>query len=489
MFTLHSKSEEDTRRLAEDVALALKSGDLLLLSGDLGAGKTVFSRAIIRKLADDPELEVPSPTYTICQTYNSRIPISHFDLYRLSGIDELDELGWEEFLEQGAAIMEWPQNCFDVVPDCAVTVAIENNSGDQREISFSGNADLLSRIERSLEIRTFLSGSNLPTADRQFLLGDASVRSYETINSEMILMNAPEMPDGPIIKDGKPYSKIAHLAENVTAFVAVDELLREQGFKAPEIYARDLDKGLLLTEHLGTAGIIDEDRKPIPERYFAAAELLSHLHIKPAINSVELNEGVRHVIPPYDRQSLLAEVDLLIQWYMPHCGRAEPDQEKYFEIWNELIDELERHPVSMVMRDYHSPNIIWNEEGEGTDRIGLIDFQDAVIGPQSYDVASLAQDARVNIDEALEAEIVERYLAKRSELEPGFDDVQFKAGYAIMAAQRATKLLGIFVRLNVRDGKPNYLEHLPRAKNYLARALRHPVLQQYREWVSTVIEV
>ena len=136
------------------------------------------------------------------------------------------------------------------------------------------------------------------------------------------------------------------------------------------------------------------------------------------------------------------------------------------------------------MRDYHSPNLIWLPEREGLARLGLIDFQDTVIGPIAYDLASLAMDARVDVPEALEVALRERYIAARSG-EPGIVPAQLRRDFAVMAAQRNTKVLGIFARLARRDGKPRYLSHLPRVTTYLERALRHPDLTNLRGWYDT----
>ena len=138
------------------------------------------------------------------------------------------------------------------------------------------------------------------------------------------------------------------------------------------------------------------------------------------------------------------------------------------------------------MRDYHSPNLIWREHLPFPANLGLIDFQDALFGPAAYDLASLGQDARVDIAEALEKTVIDAYLVERDKLaaEEDFDGETFLEEYAIVAAQRATKILGIFVRLNRRDGKPGYLRHLPRLRAYLKRNLAHPVLAPYREWCA-----
>ena len=137
-----------------------------------------------------------------------------------------------------------------------------------------------------------------------------------------------------------------------------------------------------------------------------------------------------------------------------------------------------------MIRDFHSPNLIWLPEREGIKRVGVIDFQDTVLGPAAYDVVSLAQDARVDISEDLEIGLVSRYVRGRKADDPDFDPAAFAASYAMMSAQRNTRLLGVFARLNRRDGKPHYLRHQPRIWTYLNRALAHPALAAYSAWFA-----
>jgi aminoglycoside/choline kinase family phosphotransferase len=120
-------------------------------------------------------------------------------------------------------------------------------------------------------------------------------------------------------------------------------------------------------------------------------------------------------------------------------------------------------------------------------RVGLIDFQDAVLGPPAYDVASLLQDARVTVTADLELKLIGFYARERKAADPAFDVSAFARAYAIMGAQRATKILGIFARLDRRDGKPHYLKHLPRIEAYLARNLAHPALAKLRAWYETYL--
>ena len=153
-------SEEALTRFAQDVAMALKPGDCLLLRGDLGAGKSTFARAAIRTLAGDPagKLEVPSPTFTLVQTYDLRLPVSHFDLYRLGDPDELDELGLTDALAEGIALVEWPERAESRLPANSILFEIEETgeSADGREVTIAGPAEFMARLERSLSMRAFL---------------------------------------------------------------------------------------------------------------------------------------------------------------------------------------------------------------------------------------------------------------------------------------------------------------------------------------------
>ncbi|MGI9355647.1 MAG: tRNA (adenosine(37)-N6)-threonylcarbamoyltransferase complex ATPase subunit type 1 TsaE [Rhizobiaceae bacterium] len=486
-------TEGDTARLGETLAMALRAGDLVTLSGDLGAGKTVLARATIRAAAGETKLEVPSPTFTLVQIYDG-LPfgnLAHLDLYRLSDGSELNELGLDDALETGAALIEWPERAANDLGDATLAIRLEPEENDSRLVTITGDESAMARLQRSLDIRAFLDANGHQTSSRDNLTGDASTRAYETIHPEndgtLILMNSPAQPDGPPVKDGKPYSTIAHLAEDVGAFVGVDILLRERGFRAPKILVQDLDAGLLLIEHLGDEFIIDETRKPIPERYEAAIDTLAAMHRFDWPNTVSIAEGRSHTIPDFDYDAMMIEVSLLVGWYAPRrLGRPlNADEHVEFDtIWNGLTAELESVEKTLVLRDYHSPNIVWDDTANGTDRTGLIDFQDALIGPSAYDVASLAQDARVDVSADLEKHLLDRYCTARGD----FDEACFRAAYAIMAAERATKVLGIFVRLSQRDGKHDYLAHLTRIEGYLSRSFIHPALADYEAWFNEMFD-
>jgi len=165
-------------------------------------------------------------------------------------------------------------------------------------------------------------------------------------------------------------------------------------------------------------------------------------------------------------------------------GRQLTDAEKqaYEAAWDHVIADIADVEKSLLLRDYHSPNLFWFPEAEGKDKIGVIDFQDAMIGPAAYDVASLALDARVTISPELEQAVVAAYCDERCALGHAFDEALFRKAYAAMGAQRNAKLLGLFVRLDERDGKPDYLKHLPRIHDYLGRVLKHSVMAPVAAW-------
>jgi len=332
-------------------------------------------------------------------------------------------------------------------------------------------------------------------AVRARIAGDASTRSYERLNlggKQFILMNAPRRPDGPPVKDGLPYSAIAHLAEDVVPFIAVAGGLRERGFSAPKVLAADRDAGFLVLEDLGTELVVCGDPPaPIGERYERAIDVLVELHRHDLPETLSVPPHGTWRIPPYDLGAFLIEVELLLEWYLPRCGApaAAAARAEFFSLWQHALRPALAARKSWVLRDFHSPNLLWLAERSGPAQVGLLDFQDALMGPEAFDVASLAQDARVDVPEELEAALLARYVEGRRVQDPHFDADAFAQLYATLAAQRATKILGIFARLDRRDGKPQYLRHLPRIHAYVHRALRHPALAALRAWYDGHVPV
>jgi tRNA threonylcarbamoyl adenosine modification protein YjeE len=486
--------EAATLRLAADIAAILKVGDIVALSGHLGSGKSLLARAILRELAHDPTLEAPSPTFTLVQSYETaRGTVLHADLYRVRSPDELDDIGLVEDIDRLILLVEWPDRAGTRLPagrrlDIVLDVDPDNPETG-RIADLSGGVLWKQRLAVAVASRRLVDAAGWGQARRDFMLGDASTRAYERLTQASgetaVLMISPPRPDGPPVRLGKPYSALAHLAETVEAFVAMDRGLRSLGYSAPEILAQDLTTGLLLIEDLGHEGVIDAERRPIPERYEAAALWLADLHRHTLPTILPVAEGRDHILPDYDRQALAIETELILEWYAPHiAGVTLPavTQAEFAHIWNRLFDEVLAAPSTWTLRDVHSPNLIWLENRSGHARLGLIDFQDAVNGHPAYDLVSLGQDARIDVPAALELRLLAAYGAARRADAPDFDLAGFARAYAILGAQRNTKIAGIFARLDKRDGKPDYLKHLPRVEAYLRRNLEHPALAELKGW-------
>ena len=319
--------------------------------------------------------------------------------------------------------------------------------------------------ERDAEIAAFLAAQGLADADRRVLAGDASFRRYDRLTradgSTLVLMDAP-----PAHEDVRPFVRVAgHLAR--------------LGLSAPKVLARDEAHGFLLLEDLGDATYtrLLADGADEEALYTLAVDALIALHKHSG--TVAVPEGT----PPYDDERLEAEATLLTDWYYPAVvGTAlwEIDRADYVERWERLFPVARAVPETLVLRDFHVDNLMLLDGRDGVARCGLLDFQDAVAGPVTYDLMSLLEDARRDIDPGLVARMTERYLSAFPEI----DREAFAASWAVLAAQRHAKVIGIFTRLAKRDGKPGYLEHIPRVWRLLERAVEHPALGPLADWLD-----
>jgi N-acetylmuramate 1-kinase len=486
--------EAATLKLARDLADFVRAGDFLALSGDLGAGKTTLARAFLRALLSDPELEAPSPTFTLMQTYDGPgFPIVHADFYRLRGADELAPIGWDEAIEGALVIVEWPERAAAALPPDRLEIALTFDlarGAAYRSAQIRAFGAIAPRWGRARATERLLQGVGWGEAARVHLHGDASVRSYQRLTAadgrSAILMISPPRPDGPIVRYGKPYAAIAKLSPDIRAFLAMAEGLRARGFSTPHVYAHSVADGLALIEDFGGETIVTANG-PDPARYAEATALLADLHGRVLPGELTI-DGETYAPPIYDIEAMLVEVELALDWYAPATARITPAmgaRMQFLGLWRDLLTPLLAEPTTWTLRDYHSPNLHWLPEREGIRRLGLIDFQDAVIGPSAYDVASLLQDARVELADELELRLLALYTRLRGAADPIFDAKDFAGAYATMGAQRATKILGIFTRLNKRDGKPQYMQLLPHIERRLARNLAHPLLQPLRLWYQT----
>ncbi len=497
-WTLPEADEPAVRRLAQLVALKIRAGDTLALRGDLGVGKTTFARALIRAMLGNDEAEVPSPTFALVQTYDTpRLGLAHIDLYRLADESEALELGIPDLAERGAVLIEWPERAPALLGMDRLDITLtESGGGDLRDIALEAHGSWEQRLERLREIALFFSRNGLPpTVPVSYLQGDASPRAYaRTVRdgAPVILMDWPPQPDGPPIRHGLPYSRIAHLAEGTAAFESVGRLLASAGLVTPVIHAADHARGLMLIGDLGDRvfGVEVGKGTDLETMWAAATDTLVEMRTIDAqrVRDWNVGEGRASPIGDYDRGAYEIETTLLPDWYCPLVfGEAiNDDARRAFDAaWAPVLDRLMNDPnKTIVLRDYHSPNLLYMPERDGAahNTVGIIDFQDALIGHPAFDLVSLLQDARLDVAADIQDRLYDRYVTAVRARDPGFDEAAFRYAYSALGAQRNTKILGIFARLWKRDGKPHYLRHIPRIWRYLERDLAHPDLAALARW-------
>ncbi|MEQ7872811.1 phosphotransferase [Sphingomonas sp. ASV193] len=302
----------------------------------------------------------------------------------------------------------------------------------------------------------FLAANGWDGARIEPLAGDASFRRYFRVvrgEARAVLMDAP-----PPHEDPRP-------------FVAVATWLDEAGLVAPKILGADLDRGLLLLNDLGDVRMreyVDERPGSETELYEIATDVLVHLHRQPPMPG----------LPPHGLAEWLAELDLFLDWYLPAVGLPIAGHDEWRKAWTEVLAPVANDGLGpvVVLRDYHAENVMLLDGAEGIARFGLLDFQDALAGHPAYDLVSVLEDARRDVTPAIERAMIDRYLAATG------SGQAFERAYWALAAQRNTRILGVFCRLWKRDGKPRYKAFQPRMWGLLERDLAHPSLAPVRAW-------
>jgi aminoglycoside/choline kinase family phosphotransferase len=317
--------------------------------------------------------------------------------------------------------------------------------------------------ERAAQIDAFLASCGWADAARAPLPGDASFRRYCRLTrggTATMMMDAP-----PPQEDVRPY-------------LAVARHLRALDLSAPAILAAEEETGLLLIEDFGDGTFTRLIAKGEDEYalYAMAIDTLIALHRR-------FDAAHAPWLPPYDDARLLNEAALLVDWYLPAItGQPTPPalRAEYLDLWRPLFAVARSVRDSLVLRDYHVDNLMRLDGRDGIAACGLLDFQDAVLGPVTYDLVSLLEDSRREIAPDLVAAMYARYAAAF----PTIDRAALDASYVVLGAQRHCKVIGIFTRLCRRDGKPRYLAHIPRLWRLLDGNFRHPVLAPVKAWLD-----
>lgn len=322
------------------------------------------------------------------------------------------------------------------------------------------------RPDRTAEMDAFLARIGLESASHRPLAGDASFRRYARVthaDRQTVLMDAPP-----------PW-------EDVRPFIAITELLAQCGVVVPEILAQDVEEGFLLLQDLGDLSFTRLLRDA-PERerelYLAATEALLAIHVASRSFSARFST----LLKPYDRETYLREVALFSDWFLPQIhGRsgAQALRGDYLARWEAVIETAHLKQNCLVHRDYHADNLFWMEGARGHHAVGMLDYQDALWGDAAYDLASLLEDARRDVGDTTVADCFARFSTAIGE-----EAQAFAKRYGVVAAQRNAKIIGIFTRLTVRDGKPQYLDYLPRVWGHFMGDLRHPALASIRAFVE-----
>lgn len=463
--TLHDT--EHTQRLAEMLGDLLVAGDCLTLTGDLGAGKSTFARAFIRHRAAAP-IDVPSPSFTLVQDY--ALPggtIIHADLYRLKDPDEVHELGLDDLLTESVCLIEWPdrlpEGMFPQRIDLELSHDLRVDDDNRRQISIRIPIDKVSDFailldlfapddthdaaERSTCREELIDRSPWRSSEHQSLPNDMSLRRYhrylpsDDTTSSGMLMDAPP----------------AH--EDVRPFMTIAAALHRTGLSAPRLFHAAPQAGYLMCEDLGAAQfsrILTGEDADLP--YLEGAiDVLEHLSKHPSLLT----------LPAYDETILVNEAMLFADWYLPWTKGAAPSADVR-DSFRESLSCLTRYRSSdtcLVLRDYHVDNLIWLADREGVQRVGLLDFQDALSGAKAYDVMSLLEDARRDMPQDQADHLLRSYLDKAHIA----DRQAFLAEYEALALQRHLKVLGIFTRYAMRTKVENYLVHLPRLWRYITK--------------------
>jgi hypothetical protein len=437
-----------TDRLAEALASALGPGDTVLLEGPIGAGKSHLSRALIRSRLGNPDEDVPSPSFTLVQTYPADPPIWHADLYRLSHPDEVLELGLDEAFGGAICLVEWPDRLGAAAPKDAIRLRLSlHGEGRRAQIDLPDRPRLIAAL-RTLAGEDFLRRTGWQGAERQALAGDASARRFLRLRrgaeTAVLLDNPPGLPD------------------RVPEFVAIARLLRGLGLSAPEILSVEPEAGFVLMEDLGDVLMSHRlARAPEEERtlYALATDVLAVLQAGP----------VPAGLPDLTLADWAEAAMLCLSFYTRGATGQSPDPAPLRAALTEALARLGDGPKVLIHRDYFAGNILLLNR-PGVRAAGLLDFQLAQSGQRVYDLVSLLQDARRDLGPGIEEAMKARFAAAVGAAEG------FEAAYAVWGVQRALRILGIFARLCLVEGRSGYLRHLPRVRAQLDRNLAHPGL-------------
>ena len=345
---------------------------------------------------------------------------------------------------------------------------------------------------RGAQIEGFLGKASWDRAHIDWFEQDASTRRYARLTQPggetAILMDAPRIEDDPCTPDMTPAQRQAKgwnamtrlAASRVDAFVLIAEHLRQAGLRAPKIFAHDANIGLAILEDFGEkrefARLIEQGMEEVP-LYTRAAQDLAKLHRAETPSTLSNGTDLWPILE-FDHVALGANADLFADWFHVYDDTArmtDADRVRWEQVRDNLIAQAVTFPREFTLRDYHAENLLWLPD----EQVGLLDFQDAVLGWDAWDMAMLTQDARREVTNEAAGTAIRTYLN-----ETGKDEARFRERLAVIGTLNALRIAGVFARLMKRDGKPRYETFMPRQKLMLARNLEHPSAAEMRAFVA-----
>lgn len=318
-------------------------------------------------------------------------------------------------------------------------------------------------VSRINQIEGFLKSNQIEIKNLIPIKNDASFRKYFRIDKKILM-------------DADPT-----LGEDVSSFININNLLNEFQLNVPEIYSIDKENGFLLLEDLGE-DIFSKilDNKNEEKLYKQAIEILAEIHKK------DLNEFNYSILPKkYSIEKLLQESQLFIDWYLKKFLKldiSKTEIKDFSDIISKIFSSLEPKLEKLVLRDYHVDNLILQSSKVGLKQVGILDFQDAVIGQSSYDLISIIEDVRRPITKDLKTRLIDYFVDLT-----GYDLNNLKNELAFYSVQRNLKILGIFCRLSIRDNKPNYMSYNNNAWIYIESNLNNPIMKDLQNWIKKIL--
>jgi|TARA_B110000238_G_scaffold28441_1_gene28361 aminoglycoside/choline kinase family phosphotransferase len=318
-------------------------------------------------------------------------------------------------------------------------------------------------VSRINQINNFLKNNQIETKNLIPIKNDASFRKYFRVDKKILM-------------DADP-----HLGEDVGSFININHVLREFKLNVPEIFTIDKENGFLLLEDLGEnifSQILNSENEE--QLYKQAIDVLVEIYKK------DLNKFSNFTfLEKYSVEKLQDESQLFIEWYLKKYLKiniTDTDIKDFKDIINKIFNNLDTKFEKLVLRDYHVDNLILQKSKLGLKQVGILDFQDAVLGSSSYDLISIIEDVRRPISKDLKNILIKYFIDST-----GYDPNQLEKELAFYSVQRNLKILGIFSRLNLRDNKSKYMGYNDNAWKYIESNLNNPTMSDLKVWLKKIL--